>query len=260
MAATPEDRPTVVADLTLHLSYPLAFLAGLASFLSPCVFPLLPAYLAFLGGNAGRPVVAGSAPAAGSGHAVTMRAPLLANGVAFVVGFSVVFVTFFYVFSALDVTLLRGHQQIVNAVAGGIVVVLALEVLGVLRIGLLMRERRAGLQAAPGMPGAFLLGVTFAAGWTPCIGPQLTAILAVAAQRDFGGLPVMLVYCLGLGVPFLLSAALADRLQGTIRAVNRHMAVVTRVAGVLLLLMGLLLMTNRLTSISGVAPHSPVNL
>src|SRR5258708_7847412 len=105
-------------------------------------------------------------------------------------------------------------------------------------MGLLMRERRAGLHTGRGMPGAFLLGVTFAAGWTPCIGPQLTAILAVAAQHDFGGLPVMLVYCLGLAMPFLLSAALADRLQGTIRAVNRHMGVVTRVAGVLLLVMG----------------------
>ena len=261
MTAThPEDRPVLVADLTLHLSYPLAFLAGLASFLSPCVFPLLPAYLAYLGGNAGQAVAAVAAPGPGSARAMPQRAPLLANGVAFVVGFSTVFVTFFYLFSALDVTLLRGHQRIVNAVAGAIVVVLALEVLGVLRIGLLMRERRAGLRAAPGMPGAFLLGVTFAAGWTPCIGPQLTAILAVAAQHEFGGLPVMLVYCLGLAVPFLLSAALADRLQGTISALNRHMGVVTRVAGVLLLVMGVLLMTNRLTSISGAAPQSPINL
>jgi cytochrome c-type biogenesis protein len=250
----------VVADLTLHLSCPLAFLAGLASFLSPCVFPLLPAYLAYLGGNVGQPVVAGAGPRHGSAQTVVQRAPLLANGLAFVVGFSTVFVTFFYVFSALDVTLLRGHQRIVNAVAGAIVVILALEVLGVLRISPLMRERRAGLQVAPGMPGAFLLGLTFAAGWTPCIGPQLTAILAVAAQREFGGLPVMLVYCLGLAVPFLLSAALADRLQGTIRSINRHMNAFTRVAGVLLLVMGVLLMTNRLTSISGVAPQSPINL
>lgn len=260
MAATPGGPTLVVADLTLHLSYPLAFLAGLASFLSPCVFPLLPAYLAYLGGNARQPAAAGAASGSGSARALPQRAPLLVNGVAFVVGFTTVFVTFFYVFSALDVTLLRGHQRVVNAVAGGIVVILALEVLGVLRIGLLMRERRAGLHAAPGMPGAFLLGVTFAAGWTPCIGPQLTAILAVAAQHEFGGLPVMLVYCLGLAMPFLLSAALADRLHGTIRAVNRRMGVLTRVAGVLLLVMGVLLMTNRLTSLSGVAPQSPINL
>lgn len=250
----------MVADLTLHLSYPLAFLAGLASFLSPCVFPLLPAYLAYLGGNVGDQVPAVAAPGSESARVVPQHAPLLANGVAFVIGFSVVFVAFFYVFSALDVTLLRGHQQIVNAVAGAIVVVLALDVLGVVRIGLLMRERRAGLRGASGMAGAFLLGVTFAAGWTPCIGPQLTAILAVAAQHDFGGLPVMLVYCIGLAMPFLLSAALADRLQGVIRAVNRHMGAVTRVAGVLLLVVGVLLMTNRLTAISGVAPQSPVNL
>jgi cytochrome c-type biogenesis protein len=254
----------VIAQITVHLSYPLAFAAGLVSFLSPCVFPLVPAYLAFLSGRAGLPVLA-AAEAGTNGpprtsHAPT-RTPLLGNGIAFVMGFSAVFVTFFYVLEALDVTVLRTHHQTVNLVAGVIVVILALELLGILRLGFLMHERRFHLlPAGSGAVPAFLLGVTFAAGWTPCIGPQLAAILTVAAQRDFGGLPVMLVYCLGLGLPFLLFAALTDRLQGAIRAVNRHLGVINLAAGALLLVFGLLLLTNEFTFFNRFAAQSPFDL
>jgi cytochrome c-type biogenesis protein len=183
------------------------------------------------------------------------------NGVAFVLGFSVVFIAFFYVLRALDVTVLLEHQRIVNIVAGAIVVVLALQTLGLFRSGMLMRERRIHrLPRSRGMGAAFLLGVTFAAGWTPCIGPQLAAILTVAAQGDFTGLPVMLSYCLGLAVPFLLIAVLADRLQGAIRAINRHMGVVNLVAGALLLVFGLLLLTNEFTFFNRFSPQSPFDL
>jgi len=254
----------VIANITVHLSYPFAFAAGLASFLSPCVFPLVPAYLAFLSGRAGLPALA-SAEAGGDGPTgispSPARTPLLANGIAFVTGFTAVFVTFFYVLEALDVTLLRSHRQLVNFVAGVIVIILALELLGILRFGFLMRERRLHLlPAGSGAVPAFLLGVTFAAGWTPCIGPQLAAILTVAAQRDFGGLPVMLVYCLGLGLPFLLFAALTDRLQGAIRAINRHLGVINLAAGALLLVFGLLLLTDRFTFFNRFAAQSPFDL
>jgi cytochrome c-type biogenesis protein len=259
----------VLADASLvHLSYPLAFAAGVVSFLSPCVFPLAPGYLAFLSGTAGDAVETGSGPGAmlaDTPPAVaprrTPRAPLLRNGVAFVLGFSAVFVAFFYVLRALDVTVLVEHQRIVNLVAGAIVIVLALQTLGVVQSTLLMRERRVHLlPRSRGMVGAFLLGVTFAAGWTPCIGPQLAAILTVAAQGDFTGLPVMLAYCLGLAVPFLLLALLADRLQGALRAVNRHMRIVNVVAGCLLLVFGLLLVTDQFTFFNRFSPQSPFDL
>jgi cytochrome c-type biogenesis protein len=274
----------VLADAVFHLSYPLAFAAGVVSFLSPCVFPLAPGYLAFLSGQAGKaqlgeePAVArpaGAGPgamlaegaAAGASAAATpaaaraARVPLMVNGVAFVLGFSAVFVAFFYVLRALNVTLLLEHQNIVNAVAGAIIVVLALQTLGVLRWAPLMRDRRVhALPRTRGAAGAFLLGVTFAAGWTPCIGPQLTAILAVASQGDFAGLPVMLSYCLGLAVPFLAIAALADHLQGAIRTINRHMGVVNLVAGALLLIFGLLLLTNQFTFFNRFSPQSPFDL
>ena len=272
----------MIADAVLHLSYPLAFAAGLVSFLSPCVFPLAPAYLAFLGGQAGEgaepapapvEVRAAAAEAGGGGGvavatrtapapvAVATKAPLIANGAAFVVGFSAVFIAFYYVLRALDVTVLVTHQRAVDIVAGSIVIVLALQTLGVLRIGALMREVRIhALPERGGLIGGFLLGVTFAAGWTPCIGPQLSAILSVAQDGRFDGLPVMVAYCLGLAVPFMLLAALTDRLQGAIRAVNRHLGVVNLVAGALLLVFGVLLVADRFTVFSHFAVQSPFDL
>jgi cytochrome c-type biogenesis protein len=273
----------VIAASVIHLSYPLAFAAGLVSFLSPCVFPLAPAYLAYLGGQAGEPALETAGGATGAvehalhggegGTAVAVatvvrpevglatRVPVLANGAAFVAGFSAVFIAFYYVLKALNVTLLVTHQRAVDVVAGSIVILLALQTLGVLRIGALMREVRIhNLPRRGGLLGGFLLGVTFAAGWTPCIGPQLGAILTVAQDGRFDGLPVMVAYCLGLAVPFLLLAALTDRLQGAIRAVNRHLGVVNLVGGALLLVFGVLLISDRFTFFSQYAAQSPFDL
>ncbi|MHB8718652.1 MAG: cytochrome c biogenesis CcdA family protein [Candidatus Dormibacteria bacterium] len=249
----------MIPVLAIHLSYPLAFLAGLASFLSPCVFPLLPAYVAYLGGRVGDGAVGTAAD--GDARVASRRTPVIANGLVFVLGFSAVFVLFFYVFSALDVSLLRSHRQAVNVVSGIIVIALALEVLGVLHFGFLMRERRFSVTpGGSGLVRSFVLGLTFAAGWTPCIGPQLTGILSVASQHDFAGLPVMVVYCAGLGVPFLVAAVLTDRLQGVIRAVNRHMGIINLAGGALLLVFGLLLVSDHLTFLTRFGTASPVDL
>jgi cytochrome c-type biogenesis protein len=272
----------VIAQTVLHLSYPLAFAAGLVSFLSPCVFPLAPAYLAYLGGRAGEPALDAPAPegpeveaggSLGGGAALAVlrpagrrltapvQAPVLASGAAFVAGFSAVFIALYYVLTALDVTVLASHQRALDLVAGAVVVVLGLQTLGVVRIGALMREVRIHhLPQRGGLVGGLLLGVTFAAGWTPCIGPQLGAILSVAQDGRFDGLPVMIAYCLGLAVPFLLLAALTDRLQGAIRAVNRRLGLVNLVAGALLLLFGVLLLSDRLTIFSHYAAQSPFDL
>lgn len=239
-------------------SAPLAFLAGLVSFLSPCVFPLMPAYAAYLGGRAGRPVLATAAGPRLEQRAA--RVPVIANGVAFVVGFSLVFIAVYYVLGVLDVTVFIRNLTLVNAIAGGIIIVLALQTLGVLRFGFLARERRVHVTPVYGAAGALLLGITFAAGWTPCLGPQLAAILTIAQNRDFGGLPFMLLYCLGLAVPFLVLAVLADRLQGFIRAVNRHLGVINIVCGAVLLVFGVLLATGRITILSTLSFQSPFNL
>jgi len=269
-------------------SYPLAFVAGLASFLSPCVFPLVPVYAAYLGGRAsqgeealepagalalagagaggpgmGRSAsleVAARAPSALRGQMTVRRVPVLGNGVAFVSGFMVVFIALFYVLEALEVTFLLHHQVAVNRVAGGIIILLALQTMGVIRIPLLMRDWRIHSVPMGGTLGAFLLGVTFALGWTPCIGAQLGAILQLAVSGDFAGLPFMLVYCAGLAVPFLLVAVLADRLQNVIRAVNRRMRIITVVAGLLLLGFGFLLISNEITLLNQYSFQAPFNL
>jgi cytochrome c-type biogenesis protein len=271
-------------------SVPLAFLAGLASFLSPCVFPLVPVYAAYLGGraSAGVPAAVGagsgaggaalgapglrSAALAGAGGDVStvgyprrrtsLRVPVLGNGVAFVAGFMVVFIALFYVLQALEVTFLLQHQVAVNRVAGAVIIVLALQTMGLFRIPFLMRDWRfhGAPLAGGGSVGAFLLGITFALGWTPCIGAQLGAILQLAVSGDFGGLPFMLVYCAGLAVPFLIVAVLADRMQGTIRAVNRHMGVINIVAGLLLLGFGFLLISNEITVLNQYSFQAPFNL
>ena len=248
-------------------SYPLALLAGLVSFLSPCVFPLVPAYAAYLGGRAGQGADDGGVVVASSGGAAALampaprRVPILANGVAFVAGFMVVFIALFYVLQALEVNFLLEHRLAVNRVAGAIVIVLALQTMGVIRIPFLMRDVRFhNLPFGGGTLGAFVLGITFAVGWSPCIGPQLGAILQVAVSGDFAGLPFMIVYCLGLAIPFLLVAALADRLQGTIRAVNRHMRVINIVAGLLLLGFGFLLISDAITVLDQYTFSSPFNL
>ncbi len=265
-------------------SVPLAFLAGLASFLSPCVFPLVPVYAAYLGGRASAEPVDTAAVAlvaAGSGAALSadvpgapsrrrgaqllisprdLHVPILGNGVAFVAGFMVVFIALFYVLQALEVTFLLHHQAAVNRVAGAVIIVLALQTMGVLRIPLLMRDWRFHTVPTGGTVGAFLLGITFALGWTPCIGAQLGAILQLAVGGDFGGLPFMLVYCAGLAVPFLIVAVLADRMQNVIRAVNARMGVITIAAGLLLLGFGFLLISNEITLLNQYTFQAPFNL
>jgi len=244
-------------------SYPLAFLAGLVSFLSPCVFPLVPVYAAYLGGRAVQvrePTLGGAAAVLAPSRLMVARAPILTNGIAFVAGFMVVFIALFYVLQAFEVTFLLHHQVVVNRVAGAVIILLALQTMGVVRIPALMRDWRIHATPLGGSAGAFLLGITFALGWTPCIGAQLGAILQLAVAGDFGGLPFMLVYCAGLAIPFLLVAAMADRLQGLVRAVNRHMGAITFVAGLLLLGFGLLLISNEITLLNQYSFQAPFNL
>jgi cytochrome c-type biogenesis protein len=241
-------------------SVPLAFLAGLVSFLSPCVFPLMPAYAAYLSGRAGTPALA-AASASGGTVVTSRRSSVMTTGVAFVCGFSIIFIAEYYLLEGvLAITVFQRNLDLVNRVAGAIIIVLALQTMGLLRFGWLASERRFHLPVSSGAAGGLLLGLTFAAGWLPCLGPQLGAILTIAQNREFGGLPFMLLYCLGLAVPFLLVALLADRLQGVLRSVNRHLRVISIVAGLILFGFGLLMATGQLTVLSSLSFQSPFNL
>jgi cytochrome c-type biogenesis protein len=241
------------------ISPAIAFLAGLVSFVSPCVLPLVPAYLAYLGARAGQPAIA-----AGPGTAAIPTSPSLpvaAAGAGFVAGLSLVFILFFYVFS-IAVQPIRGY---VPVVAGVFVIAMALHVAGVIRIPFLSGEYRL-MNKAPtggGVAGAFVLGMGFASGWTPCIGVTLSAVLssAVSAGTTGQGLLLMVAYCLGLGLPFIALAFALERARPLVRLVNSHRRAIDLASAAVLLVMGLLLLTNKLTilaaGISQLVPSWP---
>ncbi|HEY2436738.1 MAG TPA: cytochrome c biogenesis protein CcdA [Solirubrobacteraceae bacterium] len=226
----------------------IAFLAGLASFVSPCVLPLVPAYLAYLGASPPRSPGRSDREAVRVGmnesHSIAIA------GAAFVAGLSLIFILFFYVFS-LAVQPIRAFVPIV---AGVLVIVMALQVAGLIRIPLLSSEYRV-MKTAPqggGAAGGFLLGMGFASGWTPCIGITLSAVLssAVTAGTTPQGLSLMIAYCLGLGVPFLILAFAFEGARPLIAFVNSHRHAIDLASAGVLLVMGLLLLTNRLSWLS----------
>ena len=242
------------------ISPALAVLAGLVSFVSPCVLPLVPAYLAYLGARAGQPAVA-AGPGAVAARSATPPWPVVTAGLGFVAGLSLVFILFFYVFS-IAVQPIRGY---VPMVAGVFVIVMAFHVAGVVRIPFLSGEYRL-VDKAPtggGVTGGFVLGMGFASGWTPCIGVTLSAVLssAVTAGTTTQGLVLMVAYCLGLGLPFIGLAFALESARPLVRLVNRHRRAIDLASAAVLLVMGLLLLTNNLTilaaGISQLVPSWP---
>jgi cytochrome c-type biogenesis protein len=243
--------PVLAAGSLDGISPALALLAGLVSFVSPCVLPLVPAYLAYLGARVGEPALVAPAPAGAGGAATSERSspslPLATAGLGFVAGLSVVFVLFFYVFSLA----IQPIRAFVPVVAGLLVIVFALHVAGVIRIPFLDREYRV-MDRAPsrgGVAGGFLLGMGFASGWTPCIGVTLGAVLssAVTTGTTSQGLVLMLAYCLGLGLPFVALAFALESARPLVRVINSHRRAIDLVSAGVLLAMGLLLLTNKLT-------------
>jgi len=232
------------------ISPPIAVLAGLVSFVSPCVLPLVPAYLAYLGARAAEPV----AVTGGGGTIVMERSspsmPVALAGLGFVAGLSLIFILFFYVFS-LVVEPVRAY---VPVVAGVLVIVMALQVAGLIRIPFLMGEYRA-MNEAPrsgGVVGGFVLGMGFASGWTPCIGVTLSAVLssAVTSGTTAQGLGLMVAYCLGLGLPFVVLAFALESARPLVRLVNNHRRAIDLASAAVLVVMGVLLLMNKLTVLS----------
>src|SRR2546428_6275574 len=223
-----------------------AFLAGLVSFVSPCVLPLVPAYLAYLGARAGGPAVA-VGPGAVAAAPSSPSLPVATAGLGFVAGLSLIFILFFYVFS-IAVHPIRGY---VPVVAGVFVIAMAFHVAGVIRIPFLSGEYRL-VNKAPsggGVAGGFMLGMGFASGWTPCIGVTLSAVLssAVSAGTTGQGLVLMVAYCLGLGLPFVALAFALESARPLVRVINSHRRAIDLVSAGVLLVMGVLLLTNKLT-------------
>jgi cytochrome c-type biogenesis protein len=222
------------------VSLAVAFAAGVLSFLSPCVLPLIPSYVGFLTGMTAEELQ-------------VRRGAALVHALWFVAGFSLIFVALGASASAFGAALLASQHWIAR-IGGVLVILFGLYLLGVLRPAFLMRERRVHLARKPlGYLGSSLAGVAFGAAWTPCIGPILGAILTLAATRGSVGQGTALlgVYALGLAVPFLVTAFALDRFLVWFHRFRPYIQWVERVAGVLLLLLGLLLVTDRFTLIAG---------
>ncbi len=226
------------------VGFAAAFAAGVVTFLSPCVLPVIPGYLSFMTGLTARELA-------------DERPPLpvvLVPSLLFVVGFSLVFVALGVSASMLG-QFLAEYRSIVMRVAGVLVIAFGLLLTGVIKVPWLYGEARLGLERsrAFGRGAALVMGMAFAAGWTPCVGPILATILALAASSgDAGqGAVLLLVYSVGLGVPFVLTAVLFGRLSGLLRWLNRHSLVINRVAGVTLMVLGVLIFTGQLGRLAG---------
>jgi cytochrome c-type biogenesis protein len=230
----------VVLSGQLLLAIPIALLAGLISFASPCVLPLVPGYLGYIGGFAD----AGSASADDELKAKRRGRRRLLLGVAlFVLGFSVIFIAYGAAFGAVGAWL-RIWQDGITRVLGVLVIVLGLLFVG--QVSFLQRTFKPNWRPATGLVGAPLLGIVFGLGWTPCIGPTLSAIVALSLDggSPWRGALLGLFYCLGLGIPFLLVALGLNWVTGSVAFLKRHIRVINIVGGALIIAVGLLMVTG----------------
>ncbi|HEY3686750.1 MAG TPA: cytochrome c biogenesis protein CcdA [Streptosporangiaceae bacterium] len=222
---------------SLALAVPVAAAAGLVSFLSPCVLPLVPGYLSYVTGLSGADM---------ESH---KRGRMLTGGVLFVAGFTAVFVTTGVAFGQFGAAL-AAHSEVITRVLGAVTILLGLMFMGV--IPGLQRDLRVHRKPAAGLVGAPLLGMLFGFGWTPCIGPTLAAVQSLAFSEASAGRGALLsvAYCIGLGVPFVLTAMAYRRALGAFGFVKRHYRAVTAVGGGLLVVIGLLLVTGLWTDLT----------
>jgi cytochrome c-type biogenesis protein len=229
-----------------HFGLLAAFVAGLLSFLSPCVFPLVPGYLSYLAGTTLRQGQ-GTSP---------MRWQVSLHALCFVLGFALIFAALGAAASVLGV-LLTPYRQLLAYVAGVLLIIFGIVLTGLLPLPFLSGEYRVHVvSGTPALLRSGLVGVAFGAGWSPCMGPILGSILALAAVSTTlaQGIVFLLIYALGLGVPFLLVGLLIDRAAPVVRRINRYTGPIAIIGGVILVLTGMLILSGRLAELANFAP------
>jgi cytochrome c-type biogenesis protein len=236
-----------------EVSLVAAFVAGFLSFVSPCVLPLIPGYISFISGLSLEEMQSKEAASAA-------RRQVVIASLWFVLGFSVVFIAFGAGASAIG-KLLSQYKDVLGKVAGVILVILGLHTMGVFRLQFLEAEKRVHANRKPTGPlGAFLIGLAFAFGWTPCIGPILGGILAIASSKQTVGEGVQLlaVYSLGLGIPFLLTAVAINQFFAATKRIRRYYHAIELISGALIIVIGLLIFFDQFTLITQyLDPHLP---
>ncbi len=223
----------------------LAFFAGLASFISPCVLPIVPGYLSFISGVTFEEMSASSARS-------EVRRRIFLNSVFFVVGFSLVFIALGASATFIG-QVLRDQLHLITRIAGAVIIVFGLHMTGLFKIPFLNYEKRFHAKGRPlGAAGALVVGLAFAFGWTPCIGPILASILAVASQQESvaKGIILLTAYSAGLGIPFVLAGVSITVFYGPFNKLKQHLPKIEMISGILLVIVGILIMTNYLTIIA----------
>ena len=231
-------------ESTSHVSLLIAFMAGVFSFISPCVLPLIPSYLTYITGISFDELV--------DNRSQSVRRRTLFHSLFFILGFTLVFVALGA--SATYVgAFFQENQVIIRRVGGVIVILLGIHITGVIKLKLLEREKRFEFTDKPiGYLGSVLVGIAFAAGWTPCIGPILASILLYASTSDNvgGGIILLVAYSLGLGVPFLVSALAFNSFLTYFSKFNRYLRIVSIISGIFLIVIGFLLVFDYLSVLS----------
>ena len=232
-----------------------AFAAGFLSFISPCVLPLIPGYISFVSGVSLDEMRGESRAASAS------RGRVFATSLAFVIGFSIVFIALGASATAIG-KFLFARLPLLSKIAGVILIIFGLHTMGVFRLALLETEKRVQSQRKPASAiGALLVGIAFAFGWTPCIGPILGGILAIAGSKNTisEGVVLLAVYSLGLGIPFLITSLAINQFFNAARHIRRHYHAIEVTSGVLLVAIGVLILTGQLTIITRyLQPYLPV--
>ncbi|MDI6891086.1 MAG: cytochrome c biogenesis protein CcdA [Thermodesulfovibrionales bacterium] len=231
------------------VSIPMAFLAGLLSFLSPCVLPLLPSYVSYITGISFENLTSGD-------DRKRVRFLTFTNSIAFIFGFSAVFVSL-GASSSLIGQLLLEYREWIRIGGGILVIIFGLFISGIVKLALLLKERRFHLRGRPaGYLGSFIIGITFAAAWSPCIGPILGTILLYAASEGSAsyGLRLLSVYSLGLALPFFLSSLAINTFLSYSRILYRFMRLIMLLSGLLLIIFGVLLLSNKVRELARIIP------
>jgi cytochrome c-type biogenesis protein len=230
-----------------------AFAAGFLSFVSPCVLPLIPGYISFVSGVSLEEMRAEATP-------TTSRLQVFLTSLAFVIGFSLVFVALGASASAIG-KFLFARLPLFSKIAGAVLIVFGLHTMGVFRLAFLETEKRVHSQRKPAGPlGAVLVGVAFAFGWTPCIGPILGGILAIAGSKNSvgEGVTLLAVYSLGLGIPFLLTSLAINQFFGAAKRIRKYYHAIELASGALLIVIGVLIISGELTIITrALQPYLP---
>ncbi len=231
------------------ISFPFAFLAGILSFLSPCVFPLLPSYVSFMTGISFEDL-------AGGVDRRRIRYLTITNSLAFISGFSAVFIALGISSSAIGRFLFE-YLDLIRIIGGTLVIIFGLFIAGFLKLNFLMRDKKIHLAGKPaGYVGTFIIGMTFAAGWSPCIGPILGTILLYASSKGSTGygFKLLAVYSLGLAAPFFVSALAINSFLSYSKKFVRYMRVIMITSGLLLVVFGIMLLTDRIRDIARLFP------